>query len=145
MSKYPEVRLDMKKGVYINTTTTWVKINAEKISWIETTLFIASCINLVWNLGVVDPGKINSIFPGKFLKNFDFSGNFIKKFHFPGKIGHLQLLLGKLFYFLQKSPLLNVLPVHDKIIFHDPSMTPCPKSGGSRPLNPRGLTPLFIA
>src|SRR6218665_2986757 len=33
---------------------------------------------------VVDPGKINSIFPGKFSKNIQF---------FHAKIGHLQLLL----------------------------------------------------
>src|SRR6218665_371587 len=64
-----------------------------------------------------------SIFPGKFQRNFDLSGNFTKNFDFPrqtfekfrlfqaifkkvsifhAKIAHLQLLLGKLFYFLSK-------------------------------------------
>jgi len=42
------------------------------------------------------------IFPGKFHKNFDFFRQFHKNFDFSGKIGHLQLLLGKLFYFSSK-------------------------------------------
>jgi len=33
-----------------------------------------SGVNLVLNLGVVDPGKKKSIFPGKLTKNFDFLG-----------------------------------------------------------------------
>jgi len=64
-----------------------------------------------------------SIFPGKFVKNFNFSGKFsifftqfFKKFDFPGKIAHLQLLLSKLLYIsLQKSQLSNILPAHDNI------------------------------
>src|SRR6218665_427626 len=75
----------------------------------------------IWE--VADPGLKKSNFPGKFMKNFDFfSCNFIKysifpgkfpknfdsfgqchkKFDFPGKIGHLQQLLKKLFYFSSK-------------------------------------------
>src|SRR6218665_1895814 len=106
-------------------------------------------------------------FPGNFTKDFDlsrqisekfdfFSGNFTKSFYFPGKdfrmtsfsvypdkIGHLQLLQWANYSIsIQKSPLSDILPVHDKIIiiFHDPSTTPTPlrppttpspKSGGS--------------
>jgi len=36
----------------------------------------------IW--GVVDSGKTNSIFTGKFPKNFDFPAN-LKKIEFPGK------------------------------------------------------------
>jgi len=43
-----------------------------------------------------------SIFPGKFPKFLIFSGNFTNFIDFPSKIGHLQLLLGKLFYFSSK-------------------------------------------
>src|SRR6218665_3764608 len=54
-----------------------------------------------------------SIFPGKLQKNFDFFRQICKKFRlfqaiftkvsiFHAKIAHLQLLLGKLFYFLSK-------------------------------------------
>jgi len=81
----------------------------------------------------VDPVKKNSIFPGKFQRNFDFfsqfhkkidfsrhifakisifSGKFSKNFDFyvifnklsiiQANIAHLQLLLGKLFYFSSK-------------------------------------------
>jgi len=56
-----------------------------------------------------------SIFPGKFSKNFDFSDYLGKKSNFQAKIGHLQLLLGKLFYFSSKVTTSNILPVHDKI------------------------------
>ena len=53
---------------------------------------------------------------------------------------------------LQKSPLLNIVPVHDKIklkiiIFHDPSMTSLQlpaQNLGSRPPKPSGLTPLPV-
>src|SRR6218665_3602569 len=72
---------------------------------------------------VVDPGKKNrfsrktfekisvfsgnlikkkSIFQVKFPTNFDFFDNFTKNCYFPGKIGYLQLFLGKLFYFSSK-------------------------------------------
>src|SRR6218665_69502 len=44
-----------------------------------------------------------SNFYGKFSKNFDFFRQFHKKFRFSWqKIAHLQLLLGKLFYFASK-------------------------------------------
>ena len=36
-----------------------------------------SCVNLVWNVGVVDPGKKSIFFPGKFPINFDF----LRQFH----------------------------------------------------------------
>src|SRR6218665_3721655 len=74
----------------------------------------------IWE--VVDPGKkINfskqisekfrffspnftqiSTSPEKFQKNLEFSGNFTKNSIFQAKIGHLQQLLGKLFYFSSK-------------------------------------------
>src|SRR6218665_901146 len=38
-----------------------------------------------------------------------------KKFDFPGKIGHLQLLLGKVFYFSSKVNTFEHISVHDKI------------------------------
>src|SRR6218665_1382944 len=41
-------------------------------------------------------------FSGKFSKHFAFSGNFTKNSPFQAKIDHLQLLLGKLFYFSSK-------------------------------------------
>src|SRR6218665_1941244 len=56
----------------------------------------------------------------------------------------------------QKSPFSNILPVHDNLISYsnilppvnDPPATlplriPCPKSGGSRPPTPPGLTPML--
>ena len=58
----------------------------------------------------------DSIFPNKFPKSFDFVQANSQKFLISqAKIAHLQLLLGKLFYFSSKSPLSNMLPVHDKI------------------------------
>src|SRR6218665_126233 len=42
------------------------------------------------------------LLPGKFPKNFDFSGNFKQNSIFYANIGHLQLLLDKLFYFSSK-------------------------------------------
>src|SRR6218665_2010969 len=55
------------------------------------------------NLGeVVDPGK-KSIFPSKVSKISIFSGPLTQKFRlFQARIGNLQLLLGKLFYFSTK-------------------------------------------
>ena len=115
-----------------------------------------------------------SIFLGKFLKNFfrqicenfDFflanfwkisisSGN-LKNLGFQAKIAHFQLLLSKLFYFSSKvttfEHTFTSYTWQDIIIFHDPSTTPydptydplSPKSGGSRPPNPPGLTPMII-
>jgi len=52
----------------------------------------------IW--GIVDPGKKMSIFTGKFLKNSIFF-QAISKTNFD-LIGHLQQLLGKLFYFSSK-------------------------------------------
>jgi len=51
-----------------------------------------------------------SIFPHKFPKNFCFSGNFKKNSSFQAKIGHLQLLLGKLFYLSSKVTTLEHIP-----------------------------------
>ena len=69
----------------------------------------------IW--GALDPGKKKLILLGKFQflqaispKNFDFSLQIFEKFQFfpaisqkklifPQKISHLQLILGKLFYF----------------------------------------------
>src|SRR6218665_2323999 len=88
---------------------------------------------------------------GKFPKILIFSGN--KKLIFQAKKVHLQLPLGKLFYFSSKvttfehtSPYMirynNILrPVHDS---NDPPATlpatPRPKSGGRDP-QPPGFTP----
>ena len=71
-------------------------------------------------------------FPGKFPKSFEFFRQFHKQIRFSRQIiiGHLQLLLGKLFYFLYKSHHFRTYfpciirynnisrPVHDP---HDPS------------------------
>jgi len=66
---------------------------------------------------------------------------------YPNKIGNLQLLLGKLFYFFSKVTtfVAYILLVHDKIIikFHDASTIPTipsPKSGGRDTPNPLLLT-----
>ena len=99
-----------------------------------------------------------SIFPGKFLKNFDFSVKFLRNFDFirqlkkysifQAKIAHLQLLLGKLFYFSSKVTTFILLPVHNKIKWYftthpRPPTTTSPKSGGRNP-QPPGLTPLLL-
>jgi len=78
--------------------------------------------------------------------------NFTKIPIFQAKIGSLELFLGKLFHFFQKSPLWNILPVHDKMIFDDPTATPLltptiplPKIWRSWPLTARtGLTVMDI-
>src|SRR6218665_448371 len=68
----------------------------------------------------------STIFSGNFTKHFDFSQQMFEKFQFfqaipkknlifQAKIGHLQLLLSKLFYFSSKVTTSNMLPVHDKI------------------------------
>jgi len=66
----------------------------------------------IW--GVVDPGKNKIVdFSGNFTQKFNFSRQLSEKFQFfqaisqkisifKAKIGHLQLLLGKLFYFSSK-------------------------------------------
>src|SRR6218665_1456795 len=97
---------------------------------------ILSGVNLVLNLGVVDPGQTNfdlfrQFFSGNFTKEFHkkirffqgnfrkmsiFSGNLKQKFDFPSK----QLSIYSYFWAnysisLQKSPLSNILPAHDKI------------------------------
>src|SRR6218665_2756525 len=74
-----------------------------------------------------------SVFPGKFLKSFDFSRqilkNFdflreifekfrffqaiLKEFDFPGKTCSFTATFELFYISLQKSPLLNMLPVHD--------------------------------
>ena len=103
--------------------------------------------------GVVHPSR----------KNFNFWVNFTKKSVFQTKISEWPLFPFKqsklaiysyfwAYYYIsiQKSPLSNILPVHDTIIiiFHDPSttpMTPCdpphdlhsPNSGGPTPPSPQ--------
>src|SRR6218665_3088164 len=96
--------------------------------------------------------KKKSIFKGKFAKNFNFFQVILCKisiFHgkFPKKYRFSRQKLAIYSYFwanysisLQKSPLSNILPdspVHDIIIFYDPSTTPCSKSGGRDPQPPR--------
>src|SRR6218665_1834432 len=92
--------------------------------------------------GVLDPGK-KIDFPGKFLQKIQFFQVISKKFQFcrqkfrnyffyfkisaySDKIGHLQLLLGKLFYFSTKVNTYTIPTVHGKILGllrHDPSTT----------------------
>jgi len=91
-----------------------------------------SCINLVWNLGAVDPGK-EIDFQGKFPKKSIFFWQYHKQISiFRGKISEWPFFSHSLWNFLtklaiysyplpnysislQKSPLLNILPVHNKI------------------------------
>src|SRR6218665_886615 len=57
-----------------------------------------------------------SIFQGKFPKNIDFFRQFPKKSIFQANICYLPLFLYANYSIsLQKSPLSNILPVHDKI------------------------------
>src|SRR6218665_171147 len=88
----------------------------------------------IW--GVVDPGKKNRFFPGKFprnfdffrhfhekfltfpgkfLKNFNFFRQFLKNFDFPGKNCSFTATSEQIILFLFKSHHSNILPVHDKI------------------------------
>ena len=114
-----------------------------------------------------------SIFPGKFLRNFDLfqaiskiisivPGNLSKNFIFSGNLrknrfSRQKLLIYSYFwanYFisLQKSPLSNILPVHNKYNnisrpVHDPHdpLRPthylCPKSWGRDPPTPKDWRP----
>src|SRR6218665_3371775 len=54
-------------------------------------------------------------FQANFRENSIFSDNFPKKFNFPGKTGIYSYFWANYSNFLQKSPLSNILPVHDKI------------------------------
>jgi len=55
-------------------------------------------------------------FPGKFLKNFNFLGNFTKNVDFTvKKLAIYSYFWANYFISLQKSPLSNILPVHNKI------------------------------
>src|SRR6218665_1675676 len=89
----------------------------------------------------------NGFFQANCLKNYDFSGNFRKNSILQAKIGHMQLLLGKLFYFSSKVTTFE----HTYIIRYNnisrPSTNPprpsCPKSGGRDP-QPLGLPPLYM-
>src|SRR6218665_2995263 len=82
-----------------------------------------------------------------FEKFLFFSGKFSKEFKFfrqlKKSISRQKLLISSYFWvnysiYLQKSPLSNILPVHDTI-YHDPSTAPlhaipsCQKSGASQP------------
>src|SRR6218665_2332359 len=133
-----------------------------------------SGVNLVLNLGVVDPGQKNfdfyrqisekfQFFQAILHKNIEFCGqiseNFdffrqLKKLIFQAKKVHLQLPLGKLFYFSSKVTTFehtslymirynNISrPVHDSNAPPAPLPSPpCPKSGGRDPQLP-GLPPL---
>ena len=70
-----------------------------------------SGVNLVWNMGIVDPGKKirfvqvnlknNSIFPGKHFRR-PFWSRLLLNFRFPPKMTIYSYILGKLFYFSWK-------------------------------------------
>jgi len=72
-----------------------------------------SGVNLVWNLGIVDPGKKNSILSGKFPENFNFSRQIINKFRFfrqfknkfwfPGKNWSFTAISEQIIIFLFKN------------------------------------------
>jgi len=66
--------------------------------------------------GVVDPGKKIRFFHANFTKDFNFSGNFTKRFRFSRqRLAIYSNFWANYFISLQKSPLSNMLPVHDKI------------------------------
>jgi len=84
-----------------------------------------SGVNLVLNLGVVDPGKKvwdfskeiskSLISFRQFLKKLDFFKQFCKKISiFQAEVGYLQLLLCRLLAYISlQTSLSNILPVHD--------------------------------
>ena len=115
-----------------------------------------SSVNLVWNRGVVDRVKNFDIsrqiskkcqfFQAISQEKIRFSRNIFEKISiffrqfkkysiFQAKIGHLQLLLGKLFYFSSKVITFEHTSSTwwDIIIFHDPSTTPSAQNLGSQP------------
>jgi|SRR6218665_2661179 len=69
--------LDCWLALSIQKELRWRVINSNGQWWRRTSW--SSGVNLVLNLGVVDPGKKSSIFPDNFTKNFDFTRNFKKK------------------------------------------------------------------
>ena len=69
----------------------------ESPSWKHTFTQGDSGVNLVWNLRVVDSGQKISIFPGKFLKNFDFSQvNFQRNSIFQASFRKISISSGNL-------------------------------------------------
>ena len=89
-----------------------------------------------------------SIYPGKFLKNSDFFRQFNKISIFQAIIAHLQLLLGKLFYFSSKITTFEYFQYmirYNNISrpVHDPLRPPTVKNLGVATSQPPGLTPLF--
>jgi len=102
-----------------------------------------SGVNLVWNLGVVDPGPKNFDFYREISEKFRFfSGNLKKNISvYQAKIGHLQLPLGKLFYFSSKVTTFEHTSSTwwDIIIFHEPSTAPTttPAAPTTTPATPR--------
>src|SRR6218665_3576161 len=87
---------------------------------------------------------LNSIFPGKFPKNFDFFQAIPQNVSIlQAKIGHLQQLLVKLFYFSSshhfRTYFLYVIRYNISRPVHVPLRPHCPKSGGRDP--PTGQTP----
>jgi len=71
----------------------------------------------------VDLGQQISIFPGKFPKNFDFFKQFNQKFDFARqKLAIYSYFWANYSISLPKSPLSNMLPVHQRYIITRP---PC--------------------
>ena len=103
-----------------------------------------SSVNLVWNLGVVDPSKKNSTFHANFRKNFDFFRQFYKNFDSPGKNWSFTATSRQIILFLCKNhhfrTYLLYMIRYNNILrpVHDPTRPPCPKSGGHDP-NPLRL------
>src|SRR6218665_607515 len=103
---------------------------------VNSPLVAASIWFEIWGIwGVVHPRKHISTFPGKFPKNYNISGNFTKKFRFFQTnfrkisifqaIKKIRISMQKLAIYshflanysvsIQKSPVSNIPPVHDKI------------------------------
>jgi len=145
------------------------------MKWLYHLLF-PSGVNLVWNLGVVDPGKTNFNFSRQVSEKFRFfSRNFTKKCQFSRqisenfdnfrqfkknrfsrqKLANYSNFWANYSISLQRSPLSNILPVHDRYnnisrpVNDPPEMplatptSPLPKIWGFRPPTPHDWRPCF--